>query len=102
MKTFNENQMRDPWAWCLSIIEKHRLDGKLVAEAVGAPRSTMRALLNGNSKAPKYDLLLDVLSLCIDVETGEGRGAATLQAHKAKYEKAQILEPVKIDIEDFL
>lgn len=89
MKTFNENQMRDPWAWCLTIIEKHRLDSKLVAEAVGAPRSTMRALCNGNSKAPKYDLLCNVLNLCIDVESGDGRGVATLQAHKAKYERRQ-------------
>ena len=85
-KTFNEKQMRDPWAWCLTVIEKHRVDGKLLAEAVGAPRSTVRALLNGNSTAPKYDLLLAILSLCVDVESGEGRGVVALQAHKKKHE----------------
>ena len=86
-KTFNENQMRDPWAWCLTVIEKHRIDSKLLAEAVGAPRSTVRSLCNGNSNAPKYDLLVAILELCIDVVNGEGRGAVVLQAHQKKYDK---------------
>lgn len=70
MKTFNETQMRDPWGWCLDMIEKHDISSRMLSEAIEAPRSTVRALYNGSNKAPRYDLLIQIVKLCIDLENG--------------------------------
>lgn len=70
MKTFNENQMSDPWSWCLNMIEKHKISSRMLSEAIDAPRSTVRALLNGSNKAPRYDLLTQIIKLNIDLENG--------------------------------
>ncbi len=72
MKTFNEIQMCDPWAWCVTVIEKHELSSRMVAESTGAPRSTLRSLFNGNNSNPRYDLLTKIVRLCIDIENGGG------------------------------
>ena len=71
MKTFNEEQMRDPWRWCLRVIEKHEISSKLLAENVDAPRSTLRALYNGSNINPRYDLLMKLITFSIDVENGD-------------------------------
>ena len=70
MKTFTENQFLDPWHWCLSVFDKHELlsESKMVAEAIMAPRSTIRALFNGQNSAPRYDTLMSMLKLCVDLE----------------------------------
>ena len=70
MKTFTEEQLLDPWRWCVSVLGKHELlgDSKRVATAIMAPPSTMRALFNGQNSAPRYDLLRKLLKLCIDLE----------------------------------
>lgn len=62
--------MRDPWSWCLDMIEKHNVSSKMLSEAVDAPRSTVRALYNGSNRAPRYDLLMDVIFLMINLENG--------------------------------
>ena len=72
MKTFNEDQMTNPWAWCMTIIEKYEISSRMVSEATGAPRSTVRSLFNGNNNNPRYDLLTKIVRLCIDIENGGG------------------------------
>ena len=71
MKTFNEEQMRDPWRWCLRAIEKHDIGSKLLADTIDAPRSTIRALYNGSNVNPRYDLLVKLIKFCIDLENGD-------------------------------
>ena len=71
MKTFNEQQMSDPWQWCRQIIETHSISPKMLSDAVTAPRSTVRALLNGTNENPRYDLLCRIIGLCIQLENGE-------------------------------
>lgn len=83
-KTFNERQMSDPWAWCLQMVDKYSLDSKLVAEAVDAPRSTIRSLFNGTNQNPRYELLCKILVLCIQMENGQGRQEAKLNAQDNK------------------
>jgi hypothetical protein len=70
LKTFNELQMRDPWGWCLDMIEKYNISSKMLSEAVEAPRSTVRALYNRSNRAPRYELLKEVIFLCINLENG--------------------------------
>ena len=70
MKTFNETQMSDPWSWCLSMIEKYDISSRMLSEAIDAPRSTVRALYNKNNNSPRYELLKQIISLCIDLENG--------------------------------
>jgi len=67
---FTEAQMRDPWAWCMSVLNQEGWTSKQVAENVGAPWSTVRSLYNGTSVKPRYDLLQDIIALCIAIETG--------------------------------
>jgi len=64
--TFTEQQMNDPWAWCLGVIAANNWTSKQVAEAIEAPWSTVRALLNGTNPAPRYELLQDIVTLCIE------------------------------------
>ena len=70
MKTFNEQQMSDPWGWCSDMIEKHKVSSRMMSEAVEAPRSTLRALYNGSNASPRYPLLIQIIKLCIDLENG--------------------------------
>lgn len=96
MKTFTETQFLDPWHWCIGIIEKHDLDSKQVAEAIMAPRSTVRALFNGTNSAPRYDLLRSLLKLCIEIEHN---GVEEVFADARAEEK---VAPTQPSIEDFL
>lgn len=70
MKTFTEEQLLDPWRWCITVLKKHDLleDSARVATATMSPRSTLRALFNGQNSAPRYDLLRKLLKFCIDLE----------------------------------
>jgi len=71
MKTFNEQQMSDPWRWCRNTLEKHQYSSKMLSDAVTAPRSTVRSLYNGSNANPRYDLLCKIIELCIRLENGE-------------------------------
>ena len=105
-KSFNEQQMADPWKWCMSVIEKYNLGSKEVSEAVGAPRSTVRSLLNGTNDSPRYPLLCSILRLCIDVVNGEGirtakaaaaAGRKAESSAKAEAQKVAPEQPLTID-----
>jgi hypothetical protein len=97
MKTFNEQQMANPWSWCVGVIEKYELSSRMVAEATGAPRSTLRSLFNGNNTNPRYELLCKVIQLCIDIENGGG----FFPKKTGKKEKVAPKQP-KQSIDDFL
>lgn len=94
MKTFNETQMRDPWAWCMSIlVEKHGITSKQLSDAVDAPRSTVRSLYNGSNANPRYGLLMKLIDYCIRIENGDLRPGEPLYN----------LEPeAPVTIEEFL
>lgn len=94
MKTFTEEQFLDPWRWCVGVIEDNSLDPKLVAEMIGAPPSTVRALLNGQNSAPRYDTLRSLLKLCVDIKY---RGAD--EVFGIEFEE---VAPEQPSIEDFL
>ena len=68
MSMFTEEQFRDPWAWCRQVIERHGITSRDLAEKTGAPWSTTRALLNGTTNAPRYDLLTRIIGVCISYE----------------------------------
>ena len=70
MKTFNEKQMSDPWAWCLQVIERREITSKQMSEVTGIPRSTARSLFNGSNENPRYDALRKIIRMCIDIENG--------------------------------
>jgi hypothetical protein len=42
-----------------------------MASQVDAPRSTMRALYNSNTANPRYNLLCEIIKVCIKLENGE-------------------------------
>ena len=65
---FTEQQMRDPWAFCLETIADRGWTSKQVAEKTGAPWSTTRGLLNGTNMYPRYELLQSILKICIEQE----------------------------------
>lgn len=67
-KLFTEEQMSDPWEWCLSVIAKRRIKPKVVAERSGLAWSTCRALLSGANKKPRYDALSAIIGMCIELE----------------------------------
>jgi len=67
---FTEQQMRNPWLWCQQVIADNNWTSKQVAENIDAPWSTVRALMNGTNPAPRYELLQDMIALCIAIETG--------------------------------
>lgn len=71
MKTFNEQQMSDPWTWCRDTLDKHDISSRMLAEGTGAPRSTIRSLYNGANNNPRYDLLCSIIGMCIKLENGE-------------------------------
>ena len=80
MKTFNEEQMLNPWRWCLKvIIEKHDITSNLLADTIGAPRSTIRALYNGSNVNPRYDLLVKLIKFSIDLESGDWTPESALE-----------------------
>ncbi len=62
---FTENQMRDPWGWCQSVFESNGWTTKMIADAVAAPWSTVRGLMNGTNDAPRYDLLKRMITVAI-------------------------------------
>ena len=84
MKTFNEAQMADPWAWCRQMIDKHEVDSKELADITGAPRSTIRSLYNGTNSSPRYQLLCLIIELCIKFENGEMNLREVPPGHKSK------------------
>ena len=105
-KTFNESQMADPWKWCMGVIENYHLSSKEVSEAVGAPHSTVRSLMNGTNQNPRYPLLCSMLRLCIDVVNGQGKKSAKAAAAagrkatasaKAEAKKVASEQPLTID-----
>ena len=100
MKTFNEAQMSDPWRWCMGVIEKYELSSRMVAEATGAPRSTVRSLFNGNNTNPRYELLTKIIVLCIEIENGGGFFPKRTGKKKAE-EKVAPKQP-KPTIDDFI
>jgi hypothetical protein len=71
MKTFNESQMGDPWAWCRDMLDKHSISSKMLSDLLTAPRSTVRSLYNGSNASPRYELLRSIINLCIALENGE-------------------------------
>ena len=101
MKTFNELQMRDPWSWCLDMIEKHNISSKMLSDAVDAPRSTIRALYNGSNKAPRYELLTDVIFLCINLENGRP-GPWEIAASKKRIVEPVITAPKGVSVEEVM
>lgn len=84
-KSFNEKQMGDPWVWALSVLDKHRILSKDLANAIGANRSTIRSLMNQTSANPKYLTLTQILAVCIQLENGLNL--------VSKVEEAQLSEP---------
>lgn len=96
MKTFNENQMSDPWAWCLQVIERREVSPKHCSEATGVPHSTVRALYSGRNKNPRYDALVKIIRMCIDIENGGNiweMASAGKVAEKQLKKQAANLEP---------
>jgi len=67
---FTEQQMRDPWVWCRTVLDAHGWTSKQVAENIYAPWSTIRGLYNGTNATPRYELLVQIIALCIAIETG--------------------------------
>jgi hypothetical protein len=89
--------MADPWNWCVSVFEKHDIDSKMVSEAVGSPRSTMRSLFNGTNAQPRYALLCSCLRYCIDIENGQGFATAAERANAGrKADKSAKAEAKKV------
>ncbi len=70
MKTFNESQMGDPWVWALGVLGRHHIKSKELSDYIGAPRSTIRSLMNQTNSNPKYLLLTQILAVCIALENG--------------------------------
>ena len=70
MKTFNEQQMGDPWTWALSVLVKHQIKSKDLSDHIGMNRSTVRSLMNQTSANPKYATLIQILQVCIQLENG--------------------------------
>jgi len=68
---FTEQQMSDPWGWCLSVLQREGMTSKQVAEKVDAPWSTLRGLYNGTNESPRYQLLKDIIALCVSIEKEE-------------------------------
>lgn len=69
-KSFNEKQMGDPWMWALSVLDRHKIKSKELSDFIGAPRSTIRSLMNQTNSNPKYALLIQILAVCIQLENG--------------------------------
>ncbi len=94
MKTFNEQQMSDPWLWCRDTLDKHDISSRMLAEGTGSPRSTIRSLYNGANANPRYDLLCNIIGMCIQLENGE---LPFLVRKKKKVAPEQLF-----DLEEFL
>ena len=84
MKTFNESQMYDPWWWCQDVIAKHDISSKMMHDATGIPRSTLRALYNKTNDAPRYGHLQRLIAVCIMLENGHSWDE--VRHHPAEYD----------------
>ena len=101
MKSFNEYQMSDPWRWCFDVLEKHQITSKLLSDKTGTPRSTARALFNGTNQTPRYEFLLKILRLCIDLENGDFI-FGPLDIPNEERIAEPVSEPEEFAIDDFL
>jgi len=67
-KELNE-ALADPWAWCLLEIHRRHLSSAHLSTVTNVNRSTMRALYNGRSAGPGYDVLVKIVQYLMDTRS---------------------------------